>query len=180
MQGEIGKNDLKDNGKCQKKSDDISSQKISQGGRYVPHGIVCNEEGDNEDDELQIRKKKGNITQMESSSNKDSTSSMTSDLHSKNGISTTDGCISKTVAVIDHVKNKQSYIERTCCKYEEDRPLDCLTPMEKTLLRTKVTTDIYPICQFVAQARHIDSHTCYILKHLGYSGDGKGRECSKH
>jgi len=51
--------------------------------------------------------------------------------------------------------------------------------MEKTLLQTKVMTDIYPICQFVAQAHHIDSHTCYILKHLGYSGDGKGREHSK-
>ncbi len=40
-------------------------------------------------------------------------------------------------------------------------------------------TDIYPICQFVAQAHHIDSHTCYILKHLGYSGDRKGGEPSK-
>jgi len=32
MLGEIGKNDLKDNGKSRKKSDDILSQKISQGG----------------------------------------------------------------------------------------------------------------------------------------------------
>jgi len=105
---------------------------------------------------------------------------MTSDWHSKSGILTTDGCIGKTVAVIKHVKNKQSYMEHTCCEYEEDHPLDCLTPTEKTLLRTKVTTDIYPICWFVAQAHHIDSHTCYILKHLGYGGDGKGRERSKH
>ena len=32
MQGEIGKNDLNDNGKSQKKSGDILSQQISQGG----------------------------------------------------------------------------------------------------------------------------------------------------
>jgi len=55
-----------------------------------------------------------------------------SDWHSKSGISTTDGFIGKTVAVIEHVKN----MEHTCCEYEEDCPLDCLTPMEKTLLIT--------------------------------------------
>jgi len=119
-----------------KKSDDMLTKKSGKGGQYVLHGIVCDEEGDNEDDELQIRKKKGNVmvTQTEISSNKDSTSSMTSDWHSKSSILTTDHCIGKTVAVIKHVKNKQSHMEHTCCEYKEDHPLDCLTPMEKTLL----------------------------------------------
>ncbi len=155
-----------------KKSDDMLTKKSGKGGQYVLRGTVCDEEGDDEDDGLQIRKKTGNVTvtQTESSSNKDSTSSMTSDWHSNSGISTTDGCFGKTVAVIEHVKNKQSQTECTCCEYEEDCPLNCLTLMEKTLLQTIVTTDINPVCWIVAQAGHIDSHTCYILKHLGYGG----------
>ncbi len=70
-------------------------------------------------------------------------------------------------------------MEHTSCMYEEDCPLNYLTPTEKTLLQTKVTTDIYPVCQFIAQACHIQSHTCHILKQLGYSGDGNGKEHSK-
>jgi len=48
----------------------------------------CNKEADNKDDELQIRKKKGNVMQTECSSNKD-TSSMMSNWHSKSDILTT-------------------------------------------------------------------------------------------
>jgi len=119
------------------------------------------------------------VTQAESSSNKDSTSSMTFDLHSKSDTLTTDRCIGKTVTVTEPVKNKLSHTECTSCVYEEDHPLDYLTPTEKTLLQTKVTTDIYPVCWFIAQACHIQSHTCHILKQLGYGGDGNGKERSK-
>jgi len=106
---------------------------------------------------------------------------MTLDWHSKSSRSTTDQYIGKNVDVVEHVKIKPSHTEHTSCVYEEDCPLDYLvTLMEKTILQTNVTTDIYPICVFVAQACHIDSHTCHILKQLGYSSDANGKECSKH
>jgi len=63
--------------------------------------------------------------------------------------------------------------------YEDDWPLEELKAMEMTILKTKVTLDIYPTCRFVAHSSHIHSHTCHILKQMGYGGDANGKERSK-
>jgi len=101
------------------------------------HGVFCDKKGDKKDDEDQIRKKKGNVTQMECSSNKDSNSSITLDWHSKCGRLTADQCIGKT-ADVAQVKIKLSHMEHTLCLYEENHPLGYLTPTEKAVLQRKL------------------------------------------
>jgi len=139
---------------------------------------------DDKDDELQIPKKQVVVTEMDSTSKKDSNSSMTSCWYSNNIMSTIDHdrCIGKTVDVMKHAKNKLMHtnVQTPPCVYEDDQPLEELKAMEMTILKTKVTLDIYPTCRFVAHSSHIHSHTCHILKQMGYSGDANAKERSKH
>jgi len=121
---------------------------------------------DDEDDELQIPKKQVVVTEMDSTSKKDSNSSMTSSWYSNNGMSTIDRdrCIGKTVDVMKHTKNKltRTDVQTPPCVYEDDRPLEELKATEMTILKGKVTLDIYPTCRFVA------TQVIFILIHVTY------------
>ena len=124
-------------------------------------------EEDDADDERQIPKKQSIVTEMDSTSKKDSNSSMTSSWYSNNAMSTIDR-IGKTVDIMKHAKNKLTRTDlQTPCVYEDDRPLDELKATEITILKSKVMLDIYPSCRFVAHSSHIHSHTCHILKQMG-------------
>jgi len=80
---------------------------------------------------------------------------------------------------LTRVSNKVTTTTTKNVPYKNNKPLDMLTLTETTIAIQKITKDIFPTCQFIAQPNHADSIIWYILHKLGYHGAHHDKDHSR-
>jgi len=88
---------------------------------------------------------------------------------------------SSKVACSDNVQvdGKPKAVANKTLKFSIDKPIDVLTDIETDAVIRAVTEYIYPTCQFIAHADHMDSVTCFIFGKIGYARPEQGHERTK-
>jgi len=95
--------------------------------------------------------------------------------------SKTDTCSSHVVCTANiQVDGKPKAHGNKNLKFENDKPIDKLTEIETDTVIRAVMEYIYPTCQFIAHADHMDSATCFIFGKIGYTRPEQNHERTNH
>jgi len=92
----------------------------------------------------------------------------------------TDTSSSKVACSVNvQVDGKPKAVANKTLKFEIHKPIDVLTDIETDAAIRAVMEYIYPTCQFITHADHMDLATCFIFGKNGYAKPEQGHERTK-